>query len=93
MKKSGFIISLIFIILVLVVAQTVLSNILSTSGVIVSKLYNETESYRIENSKIAEKLFAESSLMNIEDEAKKMGFVKEKSQFVVTTSQSLAARQ
>ena len=94
MKKSKFIISSIFIvILTLVLAQTVLSNIFSTSGVAMSKLYKEIQAYKIENAKISEKLFAESSLSNIESKAKKLGFSDGKSQFVLSTSLSLASKQ
>ena len=84
---------LIAIIIALSIVQTVLSNIFSTSGVAMSRLYKEIQAYKIENAKISEKLFAESSLSNIESKAKKLGFSDGKSQFVLSTSLSLASKQ
>lgn len=94
MKKSGIIILFIAsAIILLAIVQTVLSNMLSTSGVLMSKIEREIQAYKTENAGIREKLFLQASLNNIAAKAKGLGFVEGKSQLVLTTSVSLAVRQ
>lgn len=93
MKKSAFIILLVFTILILTIVKTVLSNMLSTSGVSVSKISREVQAYKTENAQIREKLFLRASLTNIAFKAEGLGFTENKSQLVLTKSLPLAARQ
>lgn len=101
MKKSGIIILFIAsTIILLSIVQTILSNTLSTSGVLIDEINRETQVYKTENAIIKEKLFSQSSLTNIASKAMELGFAESKSQLVVnksdlvvTTSLSLAARQ
>lgn len=94
MKKSGIIILItVSTIILLSIVQTVLSNRLSTSGVSMSKINKEIRAYKTENTEIREKLFLRASLNNIAAQAMELGFIESKSQLVVSTSLSLAARQ
>lgn len=93
MKRSVFFITIITIIVFLSIVQTVLSNILSTSGVLMSKINREIQTYKTENAKIREKLFLQASLTNIASKAAELGFVESKSEFVLKTSMPLAVRQ
>ena len=93
MKKSGITIVLITsVIILLLIVQTILSNRLSTSGALVSKVDKEIKAYKTENAVIREKLFLQSSLNNIASKAAELGFTGGK--FVaLTKSLPLAARQ
>lgn len=93
MKKSSVIIlTIVSTAILLSIVQAILSNMLSTSGVLMSKVNREIQEYRRENAIIREKLFATGSLNNIAAKAEKLGFAEDKSQLVLTTS-SLAVRQ
>jgi len=93
MKKSGIII--VFItsaIILLLIVQTILSNMLSTSGVLVNKIDKEIKAYKTKNAEIREKLFLQASLNNIASKAAELGFTEGK--FVaLKKSLPLAARQ
>ena len=93
MKKSGIILFITVTINLLSIAQTILSNMLSTSGVPMSKINKELQAYKTENTQIREKLFLRSSLINIASKAAELGFVESKSEFVLKTSMPLAVRQ
>ena len=93
MKKSGIILFITVTIILLSIAQTILSNMLSTSGVPMSKINKELQAYKTENTQIREKLFLRSSLINIASKAAELGFVESKSEFVLKTSMPLAVRQ
>lgn len=95
MKKPVLIIisCAVFIIILLSIAQTVLSNALSTSGVLMGKITDQTLGYKTENALLREKFFLLSSLNNLASRASELGFVEGKSQFVVTKSLPLAVRQ
>ena len=94
MNKLKFtIIFIIISILILSVVQTVISNTLSTSGVLLGKIDKEINYYKTENLKLSEKLFLASSLSTIASQASSLGFVEGKSQYVITTSKTLAIRQ
>ncbi len=93
MKKSVIILFITVTIILLSIAQTILSNMLSTSGVPMSKINKELQAYKTENTQIREKLFLRSSLINIASKAAELGFVESKSEFVLKTSMPLAVRQ
>ena len=93
MKKSVIILFITATIILLSIAQTILSNMLSTSGVPMSKINKELQAYKTENTQIREKLFLRSSLINIASKAAELGFVESKSEFVLKTSMPLAVRQ
>ncbi|MDO8583284.1 MAG: hypothetical protein Q7R51_02040 [bacterium] len=95
MKKSGFIVTfLIGIVILLSVTKVVAYNRLSTSGVFVGKVEEEISAYKTQNAILSEKLFTSSSLTNIADKAAEAGFTKEGSSLMVLgTSRPLAVRQ
>lgn len=94
MNKSRFVLIFIAIsILALSVIQTVMSNGLSTSGVLLNKISEEINFYKTENTILSEKLFLAASFKSIVSKASSLGFVEGKSQYVVTSSLPLAIRQ
>lgn len=94
MKKTFYIIfGLVSIILFLSVIQITLSNKLSTSGAVLSKLQDQIKSYEKENTLLQEKILTLSSLTNLASKSAELGFVPSKSQLVLGTSVSLALKQ
>ncbi|OGH29383.1 MAG: hypothetical protein A3B41_01115 [Candidatus Levybacteria bacterium RIFCSPLOWO2_01_FULL_37_26] len=81
------------IIILLSIVQAIVSNRLSTSGIVLGKIEEETRYYKTENAALAEGIFLETSLNNIASRAAVLGFVKEKSPLVLTTSDVVAVRQ
>lgn len=94
MKKSLFFINfIIFVIITLSVIQVIVSNSLSTKGVLLSQLEDEIRIYKKENSLIREKVLVMSSFTNIASKAGELGFAEDKSQIVLTPTLLLAVRQ
>ena len=94
MNKSRLTIIFIFTsIVILSVVQTVISNTLSTSGVLLSKIDTDIASLQTENTLLSEKLFTASSLTAIDAKASQLGFVEDKSTYVVTSTLPMAMRQ
>ena len=85
--------ALFLIIVLLSIVQVVVSNRLSTSGIILGKIEEEIRNYKTENSELAQELFLVTSLNNISSKADLLGFVKEKSSLILTTSDIVAVRQ
>lgn len=93
MKRQSLVIMLaIFIIILLSIWQVVVSNRLSTAGILVGKIEDEISFYEKENALLAEELFLASSLQSIASRAASLGFVENKSQFVLKTSLPFALR-
>lgn len=94
MKKPAFFITcLVFVILALSIIQVIVSNRLSTTGITLSNLEEETMYYDRQNSLLREKLLTVSSLTHIASTAGQLGFIENKSQIILTTSLPLAVRQ
>lgn len=93
MKREKFIITFaIFIIISLSVAQVVVSNRLSTAGMVFGKIEDEIRFYKAKNSLLSEELFLASSLSSISSKAAELGFVEDKSQLVLKTSLPFAVK-
>lgn len=93
MKKPVFIIvSLGLIILILSVTQVMLVNGMSTSGTELASLQQQIKEYKLQNEVLNEEYLQLSSLTNIEEKAKTIGFVEVKSQVNLTASAPLALR-
>lgn len=91
MKRTKFIVTtLVIIILFLSLAQTVISNMLSTAGSRLSEIDRELAFYKTQNDQIRETLLSASSLTTIASEAAILGFVDKKSQLVLTSSLPIA---
>ncbi|MCL5113680.1 MAG: hypothetical protein M1372_00720 [Patescibacteria group bacterium] len=94
MKRPALLITVsIFIILILSIAKTVVSNRLSTTGIVLEKTESELNSYKTQNLVLREKLLAMSSLTNIASKAALLGFVENKSQVILTKPLPLAIKQ
>jgi hypothetical protein len=94
MKKPALVISsLIIFILVLSVVRIFISNQVMTSGVILGKLQEQAISLKTENILLSEKLYTKTALATIDSEAEKMGFVEQKSDFVLSGQMPVAYKQ
>ncbi len=94
MKKPASIIFIIaFLILGLSLAKVVVSNNLSTTGLTLSKLENQLDSYKTENAVLSEKLLNFTSLFYISSESSQLGFVESKTNFTLTKPLPLAIKQ
>ena len=94
MKKPVFIIgSLIIAIFILSVAKTFVSNRISTSGSALGAIGDKINAKKIENTLLSEKLYSLSSLTNILSQANSLGFVEEKSKFVLVNPLPIAIKQ
>lgn len=94
MKKPVLIIGfLIIVIFALSVAKTFVSNRISTSGSALGVIGDKINAYKLENSLLSEKLYLLSSLTNVLTQANGLGFVQEKSNFVITYPIPIAIKQ
>jgi hypothetical protein len=94
MKKPALIIgTLTILVIMLSVAKIYVSNQIATSGVVLGKVEEEVSVYRTENILLSEKLYFASALTNIEKEAVKLGFVEQKSDFVLNGQVPVAFKQ
>jgi len=93
MKKPALVVTiLIGIVISLSIVKAIVYNRLSTAGIFVSKVEEEINFYKTQNTVLSEKLLTLSSLTNIAEEAKKEGFTNENLLMVLKTSKPLAAR-
>jgi len=93
MKKTGLLIGFaILIIISLTIGKVVVSGMIATSGVELSKIENEIEKYETENIILKEKLLLGSSLTNISSKAALLGFVEKRSEFILDKPLPLAVR-
>ncbi len=94
MKKPVFVIGfLIIVILGLSVVKAFVSNRISTSGSALGAIEERINFYKIENTMLNEKLYSLSSLTNLLSQANSLGFVEEKSKFVLTNPIPIAIKQ
>ena len=76
----------------LAMGKAVLQNTLSTSGIFVSEIQQEINSYKTQNAILSEKLLIASSLTTIIEKANKAGFTSENNLMVLETTSSLAVK-
>jgi cell division protein FtsL len=94
MKKPVLIIIfLIGLIVVLSVTKAIVYNRLSTLGIYLGKVEQQTNFYKTQNAILLEKVLTESSLTNIIEKAQELGFAKENVLMVVRTSRPLAVKR
>lgn len=91
-KPYVIIIFLLGLVIALSMGKAFLRNMLSTSGIFVSKAEQEINFYKTQNSILAEKLLTASSLTNILEKAKRAGFTNENTLMILKTSRPLAVR-
>lgn len=94
MKKPVLLIfSLSMLIIVLSIARIFISNNIATSGVVLGKIEEQIETYKLENSTLSEKLYSQSSLTNMAQKAYDLGYREEKSSLVLTQKLPVALKQ
>lgn len=94
MKKPAVIVGILIItVLVLSIFKTFVSNRISTSGAALGSIEEKISEYKTENALISEKLYTLSSLTSVSEKADKLGFVEEKSSFVLTNPVPIALKQ
>lgn len=94
MKKPAFLILFLIIsVLGLSVVKTFVANRISTSGSTLGAIQERINFYKIENTLLSEKLYSLSSLTNVSSQADKLGFVEEKSKFVLVNPIPIALKQ
>lgn len=92
-KPVFFVLFIIGAVFILSVVQIVVSNSLSTKGVSLGKLEDETNLYKKENALLKEKLLLVSSYTRIASEAGMLGFVRHQGQVYLASPLPLAFRQ
>lgn len=93
MKKSTIIIIFLAgLVVALSVVKAIAYNRLSTSGVFISKIEKEINSYKTQNAILSEKLLTSSSLTHVLAKAEELGFVKDSS-LLILKALPLAAKQ
>lgn len=94
MRKPAFVIGfLVIAILALSVVKTFASNRISTSGPALFAIEDKINFYKTENTLLSEELYSLSSLTNVLSKANSLGFVKEKTSFVLTNPIPIALKQ
>jgi len=91
MKKPFFVISLLFLtIIVLLGVRTVVSARITTSGLELGEIQDETSAYKTQNAILKEKIFSLSSLTHVSEVAAKDGFVESKQAFAISAARPIA---
>jgi hypothetical protein len=94
MRKATLLIgALALIVFGLSIVRTYISNQVATSGVVLGQVQEQIDAYKMENTLLAENLYAKSSLTNIADQAFKDGFVEQKTNFVLNGQVPVAYKQ
>lgn len=83
---------LIIVVVLLSFMRVVVSNRISTSGVVLGKLNDQVQNLKIENDLLEEKLLTMSSLTNIASEAAKLGFSEKTDSLVLSNNLPIAQR-
>lgn len=91
-KPYMIIIFLLGLVVALSMVKAVLQNTLSTSGIFVSKVEQEVNFYKTQNSVLSGEFLNASSLTNITKKAQELGFAGESTLMVLKTSNSLAVK-
>lgn len=81
---------LLMTIVFLSVVQIVVSNRLSSTGLVLSKMQQDIADYKRDNTLLSQKLLEETSLTHIASMAAKLGFVETKAQVYVQTAMPVA---
>ncbi len=93
MKKAVTFITLVIgIIFVLSIIQIVVSNKLSTTGIVLGGLQDQIKTYKTENTLLAQQLLVLSSYNTIASSAADLGFITSKSPIVLSAPLPLAIR-
>lgn len=91
MKKPLIILTFLFVTIgALVLVRSVVSASITTSGLELSQINEESSELRTKNAILRKDIFSLSSLISISDRAVKVGFVDSSSVFSVSSKQTIA---
>ena len=94
MKKPVFLILLLVaIVVILSIVRTYVSNNIATSGVILGVIEGKIDKLKTDNAILAEKLYEQSSLVNIASKASELGFIDNKTSYVLSPGLPVAYKQ
>lgn len=94
MKIPVLVLVILFVtIAVLTGARSVVSSRITTSGLELGKIQDQTADYKTQNVILKEKIFSLSSLTHVSEAAENVGFVESKEAFAVTAARPIARRQ
>lgn len=94
MKKPILILSgLILVIIALTVTRAIVSNTLSTTGVDLSRIDQDIDSYQRKNALLQEKILQASAFTTLEQEAERKGYEAMSTQIVLTSPLPIAYKR
>ena len=94
MKRPLYILTfIILIIITLTVIRVSIVNSISTTGAELAMMQNDISAFKKQNTLLKEQYLEISSYTNIEEKAKKLGFVDSKLQLYLSTPLPLALKQ
>lgn len=94
MKKPRIILLVLIITAIsLSLVKIFVANSVATSGIMLSRVEAEVNTYKLENSELESKVYSLSSLTYINSKASKLGYKEDFSQFVLTNKQPVAFKQ
>lgn len=94
MKKPILILTcLILVIIGLTVTRAIVSNTLSTTGVDLSRIDQDIDSYQRKNALIQERILQASAFTTLEQEAEQRGYEAMSSQIVLTSPLPIAYKR
>lgn len=94
MKIYKFILNILIVVtIILFGGRVVVLNTISTSGIALDRINDEIVNYKLQNDILSEELLTISSLTSIASEAAKMGFSYKTDKYVLTSPNTLAAKQ
>ena len=94
MKKPALLVFLLVTVVILLsIVRTYVSNNIATSGVILGGIEGEINNLQTENAILAQKLYEQSALTNIASKASELGFIDNKTSFVLDSSLPVAYKQ
>jgi cell division protein FtsL len=93
MKKPRLILLILFTVtIILSLIKIFVINNIATSGILLSKVQEEVNKYKLENSEISSKIYSLSSLTYINSKARELGYTEDFRQLVLT-NQPVAFKQ
>lgn len=94
MKKPILVIAILgLIVFSLSLVRIYISNQVDTSGIVLGHVQEQIDSYKTENMLLAQKLYEETSLTNMQDKITKLGYIEAGSNVVLNGQLPVAYKQ
>lgn len=94
MKKPILILLILFLTIgSLVVVRSVVASRITTSGLELSQLKNDTSNLKTQNAILREEIYSLSSLTHVSETADKVGFVESKEAYAVSAARPIARKE